>query len=141
MGDTELLLPQPLPLQPLPDEPSVTELPLHPSVLDSQPLWMLLDSFTLQLSHTFMMPLVRFIPLLSLMFTFSPSLPCQLSHADMPVLPSPPQPSLPQQSDMLLPQPLPPQLSQLQLPLPEDTVMPAATAGLVPRVLELLPLA
>merc|ERR1712226_1501926 len=101
----------------------------------------------LMLSLIFMMPLARFTPLLSLMFTFSPSLPCQLSHADMPVLlPSPPQPSLPQQSDMLLPQPLlpqplPPQLSQLQLPLQEDTVMPAATAGLVPRALELLPLA
>merc|ERR1712226_541477 len=95
----------------------------------------------LMLSLTFMMPLARLTPLLSLMFTLSPSLPCHLSHADMPVLPFLPQPSLPQQSDMLLPQPLPPQLSQLPLPLQEDTVMPAATAGLVPRALELLPLA
>merc|ERR1719428_2694186 len=102
------------------------------------------------LSPTFTMPLARFTQLLSHTCTLSPLLPSQPSLTQLPLLLQPsamletmamlllPQPSQPQQSP---PQPLPPQLSQLQLLLQEDTVMPAATAGLVPRALELLPLA
>merc|ERR1719391_678724 len=136
----------------------VMDMPSPPSVLDSQPLLMLLDrstqmlsptsmtplardpqllrsmSMTLPvrlpqlLSPTFTMPLARFTQLLSHTFTLSPLLPSQPSLTQLPLLP---QPSATLETTAMLPLPLPLLMAMLP-PQPLLMAMPLPQLLLLP---------
>merc|ERR1719249_436593 len=115
----------------------VMDMPLPPSVLDSQPLLMLLDRPPLLLSPTFTMPLARFTQLLSHTFTLSPLLPSQPSLTQLPLLLQP-SAMLESMAMLLLPQPSQPQPSQPLPSQPQPSLMAMLDTQLLAQ-LSLLP--